>query len=737
VKHDAPPDARGLFAQAVGYHQAGRLDDAIACYRRAIALEPSLAGAHSNLGTALCELDMLEEAEVSYRQALALQPEQAQAHNNLGTVLFDRGKPGEAVTSYREALALQPDFAEALNNLGAALFELSERDEAEASIRRALALVPDYAQALSNLGAILKAQGRLAEAVTVYRRLTVILPQDCKGLNGLAETLALQGDAVTAVEMILQSLCIGDTVDAKRIFAEITQPLRWGGDNALVRSTMQRALAEAWARPGMLSRSAASLIKQGAETGACIARAAKAWPVALPAQELFGPEGLAALARDTLLLVFLTSAQNTDLEIEIFLTMARRALLDEIGDGRGVDEAALGFIAALAHQCFINEYVFFCDEAEMGQAAKLRDAMAAALDLSAPVPVWHLLAVASYFPLETISGADRLLDMTWPEPVAVLLAQQLCEPREEARLRAAIPKATRIENAVSRLNQQQYEENPYPRWVRIPCADQAITIAAYLRKRFPLACFEPKGESDVAYILSAGCGTGQLALEITQGIRSRTLAVDLSTASLGYAKRKALELGLSGIEFAQADLLELGVLGRTFDVIECSGVLHHLADAFVGWKALLPLLRPGGFMTVGLYSEAARKGIAAAQHFVTQGGYGTSMDGIRRCRQDLLNSPACQDFGVAASDDFFGVSSCRDLLFHVQESRTQLPAIDTFLRENGLIFLGFETDPGTLKAYRQRFPEDSAATNLRFWHIFEEENPSAFSGMYRFWIQKA
>ena len=51
---------------------------------------------------------------------------------------------------------------------------------------------------------------------------------------------------------------------------------------------------------------------------------------------------------------------------------------------------------------------------------------------------------------------------------------------------------------------------------------------------------------------------------------------------------------MSGIEFAQADLLELGAIGRTFDVVECSGVLHHLADPFAGWRALLPLLRPGG-----------------------------------------------------------------------------------------------------------------------------------------------
>jgi hypothetical protein len=82
------------------------------------------------------------------------------------------------------------------------------------------------------------------------------------------------------------------------------------------------------------------------------------------------------------------------------------------------------------------------------------------------------------------------------------------------------------------------------------------------------------------------------------------------------------------------------------------------------------------------------------------------------------------------------VSSCRDLLFHAHEQRMRLPDIAAFLRENGLTFLGFETDDATIQAYRQRFPEDRAATDLDHWHAFETDNPETFSGMYVFWIQK-
>ena len=77
-------------------------------------------------------------------------------------------------------------------------------------------------------------------------------------------------------------------------------------------------------------------------------------------------------------------------------------------------------------------------------------------------------------------------------------------------------------------------------------------------------------------------------------------------SSLSYAKRKTEELGLGNIEYVQADLLSLGTLPRTFDVIESSGVLHHLGDWAQGWRVLLSLLKPGGVMNVGLYSAIGR-----------------------------------------------------------------------------------------------------------------------------------
>ena len=712
--------------------EQGKWEEAEASYRRALSLQPNLAGAHNNLGTVLLGRNRLEEAVACYRRALVVEPNYAEALNNLGAALCRQGALDEGEGLVRRALALKPDFAGAYDNLGTVLREQGKLKEAEASTRRAIGLAPDFTQALENLGSMLRDQGRLDEAAAVYRRVLRINPEDVDGLNGMACVLAASGDAARALGTIHRSLGIKETASAKRIFVDIVKRIEWAGDDAQTRRTMTRALLEPWARPGELSRAAAHLIKQSAQIGPSVARAARAWPRALPAPELFGgPEGL---ADDELLLALLVSAQNTDIALERFLTMTRRLLLD-VAASDHADDKALEFYAALARQCFINEYVFFHDAEEIRRAGELRDAVAAALQTGGAVSSLRLLAVAAYFPLHSLSGAARLLERAWPEKVAPVLTQQVREPQEEAQLRANTPRLTPIDDAVSRLVRNQYEENPYPRWVRMPPAEKTNTVTSYLRRKFPAAILRSETGGGIAEFLSAGCGTGQLPLEIAQGVAVRVLAIDLSLSSLGYAQRKAKEFGLTAIEFAQADLLELGERARRFDIVECSGVLHHLADPFAGWRALLSVLRPGGFMLVGLYSEAARRGIVEARLFIAQQGYGPSADDIRRCRQDLLALDQSGQLG-SAFGDFFGVSSCRDLLFHAQEQRMRLPSIAAFLEENGLTFLGFELDDATVQAYRRRFPDDTAAANLDHWHVFENDHPDTFSGMYVFWVQK-
>jgi len=117
--------------------------------------------------------------------------------------------------------------------------------------------------------------------------------------------------------------------------------------------------------------------------------------------------------------------------------------------------------------------------------------LAAAIEAGTPVSSLRLLAVAAYFPLYSLSGAARLLDRTWPGQVHCRFWCNKCASRKrKAQLRASIPRLTLVEDRVSRLVQNQYEENPYPRWVRVPIVDKPITVTGYLRQKFPFAAFQ-------------------------------------------------------------------------------------------------------------------------------------------------------------------------------------------------------------------------------------------------------
>jgi hypothetical protein len=116
---------------------------------------------------------------------------------------------------------------------------------------------------------------------------------------------------------------------------------------------------------------------------------------------------------------------------------------------------------------------------------------------------------------------------------------------------------------------------------------------------------------------------------------------------------------------------------------------------------------------------------------------GLAPQDIRNYRRQLMDSPNFKDYGFATSSaDFFSTSDCRDLLFHTQEHQLNLNDIAQFLSDHNLNFLGFEIDRSVTRAYKHRFPDDPSATNLRYWCIYEEENPYTFIGMYQFWIQR-
>ncbi len=84
------------------------MDEAIACYEKAIELDPKLAAAHCNQGRALHFKGQFDEAIACYKKAIELDPELAIAHARLGAALMVNGQLDEAVACLRKAIELDP-----------------------------------------------------------------------------------------------------------------------------------------------------------------------------------------------------------------------------------------------------------------------------------------------------------------------------------------------------------------------------------------------------------------------------------------------------------------------------------------------------------------------------------------------------------------------------------------------------------------------------------------------------
>ena len=200
-----PHNLEALTALASALRQLGRIDDAIACFRRALAKHPKVAEVWFNLGNAQSAKGDTAAAAESYRRALALKPDMGPACFNLGNILRDGGQFDAAEDAYRRALGLMPAHAVLQMNLGNLLRRRGRLDEAIACHRRALALEPQRHEARFNLANALAATGEREEAARCYREVLAARPDFADATANLA-ALVLSDRAGTEADVLIAGL---------------------------------------------------------------------------------------------------------------------------------------------------------------------------------------------------------------------------------------------------------------------------------------------------------------------------------------------------------------------------------------------------------------------------------------------------------------------------------------------------------------------------------------------------
>jgi len=192
-KSATEPVIQQLLQNAFNSHQAGRLEEAEAGYRKILAANPRHADANHFLGLIAHQCERFDAAAELIAIAIKERPGIASFHYNLGLALQRQDKWEQASTAFRQALKIEPNYGEALSNLGQVLHKLDRLDEAIACFHKALAIKPGHIVALNNLGLCLQDKRRLDDSVAAFRKAIDIDPNFHEAHNNLGNVLEEQG----------------------------------------------------------------------------------------------------------------------------------------------------------------------------------------------------------------------------------------------------------------------------------------------------------------------------------------------------------------------------------------------------------------------------------------------------------------------------------------------------------------------------------------------------------------
>jgi len=167
----------------------------------------------------------------------------------------------------------------------------------------------------------------------------------------------------------------------------------------------------------------------------------------------------------------------------------------------------------------------------------------------------------------------------------------------------------------------QYEEYPFP--LRDPRDESRRLVVAEQESLGKLDhfCFGGRQSfGDGFRVLVAGGGTGDHTIFLAEQLRDHDASItymDISRSSLEIARDRARIRNLSNIEWHHCSILDISSLDvAPFDLISCTGVLHHLPEPERGLEALRAVLAPGGAMSLMLYGRAGRLAVYAGQELM-------------------------------------------------------------------------------------------------------------------------
>ncbi|SRX95637.1 hypothetical protein MSP7336_03906 [Mycobacterium shimoidei] len=227
-------------------------------------------------------------------------------------------------------------------------------------------------------------------------------------------------------------------------------------------------------------------------------------------------------------------------------------------------------------------------------------------------------------------------------------------------------------------------------------------------------------------ILIAGCGTNQAAVFAFMNPDAKVVAVDISQPSLDHQQYLKDKHGLFNLELHLLPIEELPTLGRDFDLIVSTGVLHHMADPQVGMNAIASCLRPDGAIGIMLYAKNGRIGLELLQSVFRDLGLGQNEASIALVRQTLSLLPASHPVQsyLNVANDLASDAVLVDTFLHGRERSYTVDECIDLVTSAGLEFQGwFHKAPyyphDLFAAPNQLYPAINALPEPMLWSVME------------------
>lgn len=283
----------------------------------------------------------------------------------------------------------------------------------------------------------------------------------------------------------------------------------------------------------------------------------------------------------------------------------------------------------------------------------------------------------------------------------------------------------------------QYEHLPYP-----PCdpRDEHKRLQRTWTEDLPMMnhyCFGGRQSFRKGFrVLVAGGGTGDATIflaEQLRGTNAQIVHLDLSGASIAIAQERAAIRRLTNIRWVQDSILNIPSLDLgQFDYINCSGVLHHLADPDAGLQALKSALKPDGAIALMVYGAIGRTGVYHMQELLRLSNRGCAeADKIAQAKEVLAALPATNWYrrGADIYNDNDTDAGIYDSLLHSQDRAYTVPQLYEWLVDrNGLHIEWSDVGRGrypylpelTLGLHARRMRERLPQMDVRARHAMSE-----------------